>query len=160
MSFTHFIHTLIFFIHFIIINSISIKVRITYVGNFKYAYDNHNSYRKLIVNNTFSCKLTLYLFLNSNHESGRWLLQRSCQSFGNILIKSSLFMFNLFLVSPTLFFPGFCAITLLDKGALTLKSFANILRLHLNLSFFKINSCLRTNLCKTEEWDILDEGGS
>ena len=42
--------TLIFFIHFIIINSISIKVRITYVGNFKYVYDNHNSYRKLIVN--------------------------------------------------------------------------------------------------------------
>ena len=36
----------------------------------------------------------------------------------------------------------------LKKGALTPKSFANIVRSILNLSFFKINSCLRTNLCK------------
>ena len=41
----------------------------------------------------------------------------------------------------------------LDKGALTPKSFAKIVCLILNLSFFKINSCPRTNLCKTEEWD-------
>ena len=44
----------------------------------------------------------------------------------------------------------------LDKGALTPKNFANIVRLTLNLSFFKINSCLRTNLCKTEESALAD----
>ena len=43
---------------------------------------------------------------------------------------------------------------LIEKGALTPKSFANIVCLNLNLSLFKINSCLRTNLCKTEECEI------
>ena len=42
----------------------------------------------------------------------------------------------------------------LDKGALTPKSFANIVRLTLNLSFFKnkLVSKARTNLCKAEEF--------
>ena len=39
----------------------------------------------------------------------------------------------------------------LEKGALTPKSFANIVRLNLNISLFKINSCLKTNLFQTEE---------
>ena len=71
-----------------------------------------------------------------------------------ILIKSSLFMFNLILVSPTLFFPGFCAIILLEKGALTPKSFAIIVRLSQITLIFKINSCPKTNLFQTEEWDV------
>ena len=36
-----------------------------------------------------------------------------------------------------------CMVNPLEKGALTPKSFANIVRLNLNLSLFKINSCLR-----------------
>ena len=40
-----------------------------------------------------------------------------------------------------------------EKGALTPKSFANIVRLNLNISLFKINSCLKINLFQTEEWD-------
>ena len=41
-----------------------------------------------------------------------------------------------------------------NKGALTPKSFANIVRLTLNLSFFKnkLVSKARTNLCKAEEF--------
>ena len=41
-----------------------------------------------------------------------------------------------------------------EKGALTPKSFANIVRLTLNLSFFKnkLVSKARTNLCKAEEF--------
>ena len=42
----------------------------------------------------------------------------------------------------------------LDKDALTSKSFANIVRSILNLSIFKINSCLRTNLYKNRRMRI------
>ena len=44
----------------------------------------------------------------------------------------------------------------LDKGALTPKSFANIVRSILNFSFYKINSCLRTNLCKNRKMRYAD----
>ena len=43
----------------------------------------------------------------------------------------------------------------LDKGALTPKSFAKIVRTNLNLSFYKINSCLRTNLCQNRRMSFV-----
>ena len=52
--------------------------------------------------------------------------------------SSYLFVFNLILVFLSFYVFGFCAITLLDKDALTLKSFANIVHSNLNLSIFKI----------------------
>ena len=41
---------------------------------------------------------------------------------------------------------------LLEKGALTPKSFAIIVRLSQITLIFKINSCPKTNLFQTEEW--------
>ena len=38
-----------------------------------------------------------------------------------------------------------------EKGCFDIEKLSNIVHSNLNLSFFKINSCLRTNLCKTEE---------
>ena len=45
---------------------------------------------------------------------------------------------------------------LIEKGALSPKSFAKIVRLNQSISFFTINSCPKTNLFHTEEWVKLE----
>ena len=63
-------------------------------------------------------------------------------------LNNNMFCFDIY-CAPSL--QALDDISLYDKGALTPKSFAKIVRLIQSISIFKINSCLKTKLSQTEE---------
>ena len=65
--------------------------------------------------------------------------------------SSYLFVFNLILVFLSFYVFGFCAISLLDKDALTSKSFAKIVRLKSKILLFSNKLVSKDQSVQTEE---------